>query len=369
LAEILREAGPQGLHSSDIAEKSGVDDMKLARLLRYLSNRHIFREVTPDVFAHNRISGVLDTGKSVDNLLRDPESKYDGTNGFGALAEHFLSEGHKGSAYLVENMKDPKTSHSAEVNEAPLQRGIGTDMTYWEWFTQPENLYPRRRFGIAMKGIAEIEPPNFIANAFDWKSLPSDRPIVDVGGGIGNSSMAILKAFPQLRAVVQDIPIVTEQATEFWKKELPDDVVSQRIKLQAHNFFTPQPITNASVFLLKEILHDWPDAQAVKILTHLRKAAMPDTRLIIFDSVIPYTCNTPSTNVGEFEAEGSGIPGLSLGAASEMPYSRDIAMMVWLNAQEHTLDQFHRLFELSGWRMVRVTRNGSAMDCVEAFPS
>jgi len=36
------------------------------RVLRYLATNHIFREVSPDVFAtNNRISSVLDTGKSV----------------------------------------------------------------------------------------------------------------------------------------------------------------------------------------------------------------------------------------------------------------------------------------------------------------
>ncbi|KAF9460299.1 S-adenosyl-L-methionine-dependent methyltransferase [Collybia nuda] len=384
--EILRDAGPQGLHSSDIAKKSGVDDMKLARLLRYLANRHIFREVTPDVFTHNRISGVLDTGKSINDILRDPESKHDGTNGFVALVEHYLSEGHKGSAYLAENMRDPKTSHSAEVNQAPLQRGLRTDLTYWEWYSQPEQLYHRRRFGIAMAGTLELEPPNFMANVFDWKSLPADSPIVDVGGGVGSSAMAILKAFPDLCAVVQDLSVNTEQAIEFWKKEMPDALDSQRIKLQGlylsniywsltdesravHDFFTPQPITNASAFLLRLILHDWPDAQSVKILTHLRKAATPSTRLIILDSIIPYTCDIPNAKFSEFETRSSGIPGLSLGAANEMAFTNDISMMVWVNSQEHTLRQFRKLFELSGWRLVNVTRNGNFLDCIEALPS
>jgi hypothetical protein len=37
----------------------------LGRILRYLATNHIFREITPDVFANNRLSSVLDTGKSV----------------------------------------------------------------------------------------------------------------------------------------------------------------------------------------------------------------------------------------------------------------------------------------------------------------
>ena len=40
-----------------------------ARNLRLLATNHIFIEVSPDVFTINRLSSVLDTGKSVDELL------------------------------------------------------------------------------------------------------------------------------------------------------------------------------------------------------------------------------------------------------------------------------------------------------------
>ena len=40
-----------------------------ARNLRLLATNHIFIEVSPDVFATNRLSSVLDTGKPVDELL------------------------------------------------------------------------------------------------------------------------------------------------------------------------------------------------------------------------------------------------------------------------------------------------------------
>ena len=40
-----------------------------ARNLRLLATNHIFIEVSPDVFAINRLSSVLDSGKSVDELL------------------------------------------------------------------------------------------------------------------------------------------------------------------------------------------------------------------------------------------------------------------------------------------------------------
>jgi hypothetical protein len=61
-----------------------------------------------------------------------------------------------------------------------------------------------------------------------------------------------------------------------------------------HDFFTPQPITDAAVFLLKSILHDWSDPYITKILTHLRASAKPDTILVICDIVMKYSCPEPS---------------------------------------------------------------------------
>jgi len=78
--------------------------MLLARVLRLLATNYIFTEVSPDVFANNRLSSVLDTGKSVEELLARlvlnlvassneltvvrPESKHIGTLGMTSIIEH-----------------------------------------------------------------------------------------------------------------------------------------------------------------------------------------------------------------------------------------------------------------------------------------
>jgi hypothetical protein len=74
-----------------------------ARILRLLATNHIFIEVIPDVFSNNRLSSVLDTGKSVEELLArfawssmirgnllmitSPESKHVGTSGMASIVE------------------------------------------------------------------------------------------------------------------------------------------------------------------------------------------------------------------------------------------------------------------------------------------
>jgi hypothetical protein len=43
---------------------------------------------------------------------------------------------------------------------------------------------------------------------FDWSSLPADGIVVDVGGGIGSTSMLLAESYDHLKFVVQDREVV-----------------------------------------------------------------------------------------------------------------------------------------------------------------
>ena len=98
VVEILREAGPFGLHVGIISERNSVETNKLgqlfnqalgmrtnanyqlsiAHILRLLATHHILREVSPDVFALNRISSLVDSGKTFGELMQfQAEGRYD----------------------------------------------------------------------------------------------------------------------------------------------------------------------------------------------------------------------------------------------------------------------------------------------------
>ncbi|KAJ6555116.1 hypothetical protein DFH09DRAFT_1038072 [Mycena vulgaris] len=80
--ELLR-AGP--LHVREIAARMGVEQAKLAHILRLLATHHLLREAAPDVFAVNHISSLIDTGKPIHEVLANPERKYDETSGVAAF--------------------------------------------------------------------------------------------------------------------------------------------------------------------------------------------------------------------------------------------------------------------------------------------
>ncbi|KAF8196214.1 hypothetical protein K438DRAFT_1760392 [Mycena galopus ATCC 62051] len=396
-AEIIREAGPQvslyaelkddvkemqGCHIKEIAKKNGMDHMKIGnqfctagimsgsfippgRVLRPLATQHIFREVSPDVFAHNRVSVALDTGKSSKEVLAAPEDKHHGSKGYAAVVELVTDETLKAGAYIQDVVL---TAHENDADEldTPLNRAFNTHVDLFSWLELPENRVRFRRFGMAMEASRRIFPPTsgLAVKRFNWSSLPENTLIVDVGAGIGSISFGIAKANPQLRFVIQDKASVIQEGKElkrpqFWDKELPCASASGRVSFQEHNFFSPQPAKNADFFLLSRICHDWSDAYTLRILKHLRDAAQPTTKLIIQERIILFVC-------GENEAYGH-IPGampnttppkpLLANMGRIVPYLIDMQMMAVLSGCERTLPHYCQLATEAGWEIEAVYRD------------
>ncbi|KAJ3999098.1 hypothetical protein F5050DRAFT_1565815 [Lentinula boryana] len=448
--EILREAGPNGLHVKLIAEKNGVDKNKLAHILRLLATHHILREVSPNVFANNRLSSILDTGKPFEELIQSPDTKYNDTNGVSAFFGMCTDELFKSAGFLTEAyfLSPQKHKNGREPTRAPFNHAFACEgVGFFGWLegegidgkrvngpgrdegfipgvatpgngfmthrrgTSTADMYtsvngthdpfanPNRfrleRFGKAMTGTASWEAPGAVLNGFDWQSLPKGSIVVDVGGGIGSTSMLLAHAFsergdglsdedvPGLKFIIQDREVVVDMGEKAWKAKFPDLVDSERLisAFTVHDFFTPQPIKNASVFLLRVVLHDWPDAFAQRILLRLREAARPDTKLLIADFVLPLAC---ADNFGSAQHEDeSGLTEIqgaetmlalapllpNLGKASANGYWMDMTMQCMFNGQERTLREIVSLAHSAGWKVTKVTKApGSLFGYIVAIP-
>lgn len=359
--EILREAGPKGLHANDIASKNGMEPKKLSRILRLLATYHIFKELKPNVYANNRISLVLDTQKPVSGLSCPPNGdKYVGSNGVAAILLHVTDEVMKGGAFLSEHLIDPVTGHADDPTMTPLSRVFNMREPMFNWICRPGNETLRARFQAGMTSIRFAEDIT-TPSAFPWQTLAPGSVIVDVGGGVGLVSWEIAKKFPKLKFVVQDLGDVTEQAKGFWEEHMPGSIESGMVTFQAYDFFKPQPVKNADVFVLRAIAHDWPTSHAIKILKRVREAAVPGkSKLLIMDSVPNYACRSMPEGVEEIVGIENLAPVVpdevlpNLGRGSGWNTLLDMVMLCSLQGQERMIGDQMDMCKAAGWKITHL---------------
>ncbi|KAG6805559.1 hypothetical protein H0H92_014952, partial [Tricholoma furcatifolium] len=142
---------------------------------------------------------------------------------------------------------------------------------------------------------------------------------------------------------------------QFWQDNLP----TYPITLEAQDFFAPQPATrDVSIFLLKQILHDWSNEYCVKILIQLRTVAREETKLLLIECLTLYACHDPSGD------DAMSIPGAvpheapkpllaNFGAVNDMSYQADMGMFLLFNSQERTIRHMEQLLLSTGWKIVK----------------
>ncbi|KAG6845853.1 hypothetical protein H0H87_002544 [Tephrocybe sp. NHM501043] len=352
IPDIIQElGGPQGAHVKDISARNGVDASYSARILRFLATRHIFREVTPDVFANNKLSSLLLKNKSIAEIEADPLASFD-AGPFAGYVSAAADESLASSKHLREFLQNPKQA------AAPFNIAFKTDAKLWEWYEEPGNELRNRRFSSAMKGgAADRYPAELFIHGSGLKDLNDGDVVVDVGGSLGTCTFHFYKAFPNLKYVVQDLDKVILSAEDFWKENAPEAVSSDKVKLQAHNFFTPQPVKGAALYFLRVVVHDWPDHDAKNILKHLRDAANESSKLVLFDTLAYHVCEDPVT---EIEAPRAPAPFpllANLGIAQAgFDTGLDMQMLHLFNGKERNEEEFRQLGLSVGWKLESIVR-------------
>ncbi|KAJ7803672.1 O-methyltransferase, partial [Mycena olivaceomarginata] len=348
VVEILREAGPEGANATDIAAFSGVDPGLMARILRLLATHHIFQELSPEVFTNNKISSALDKGRPAKALHSNKQDRLIGSSGVAAMAEHTADLAGKSAAYLVESMTSPNQNLKLPFNVA-----FETAESMWGWMQESQNRYPvSRRAPSPLCGFSFLK----YHIGYDWSQLPAGSKIVDVGGGIGHVSLTIAKHYPHLRVVNQDLSQPIEISKAHWRETFPEHLDRQMVEFQVHDFFAAQPVKDAAVFLLRYILHDWTDEQAMVLLRSLRAAALPTTHLVIAEKIISFASRVDRKSdipgASRPTAEAPLLP--NWGPAMADLYFYDLTMHVLLGGVERTLDGFREMLAKSGWQLVKV---------------
>ncbi len=159
-----------------------------------------------------------------------------------------------------------------------------------------------------------------LATAYDFSAQASGR-ILDIGGGHGVISKTIKQAHPTAQIDIFDIAPSLDQA----KNTL---AAYSDVAYIAGDFFKAIP-DGYDTLLLSEIIHDWDDARALKILQNCRQALAERGRLVIAERIVE--------------------PG---GTASASAQTVDLQMYVTYGGKNRTVEQHKNLLSSSGLELV-----------------
>jgi hypothetical protein len=209
----------------------------------------------------------------------------------------------------------------------PRANGVG----FWEYMTaHPDE---GALFDGAMTGAAVARGEALLTA----RDLSSVGKLVDVGGGQGRLLATALGAVPGLRGLLFDRPAVLGGA----EAVLRAAGVADRCELVGGDFFAAVP-TGGDAYVLGQILHDWPDAEALEILRVCHRAMAPGARLWIVELTIQ---------------PGDGFDRAKL---------LDLNMLVLFGAKERTAAEYRTLLEAAGFGDVAVLPTGTPWTVVEA---
>jgi len=295
-------AGPRPV--AELAAAAAVHEESLHRVLRGLASVGIFMETEPGVIAL--------TGKA--EFLRGdhPQSM-----------KHFaLMVGDD----LFEAWSD--LFHAVETGKSAVEKRFGRDF----FAEMAEDLQKSQVFDRAMQEIHGGESA-LMLEACDFSRF---RTVLDVGGGNGSTLCELLQAHRGLRGQLFDLPQVVEGA----RKLIAEAGLSDRVEILAGNFFR-EIGGNADCVVMRHVLHDWSDEEAVTILRNSRRALAEGGCLFIAEKVI--------------------IPGNDPGFAKLL----DLNMLA-IGGKERTEGQYGDLLEAAGLQLRVIHVTPGPIDLIEA---
>ncbi|SRR6266487_128358 len=306
IAEHLKD-GPRSTH--DLAMMTHTHEPSLYRLLRALASVGFFVEIEPGVFANTSLSTYLRPDV--------PGSLYH-------MARYLASETvwHEWAA-LPYSIRTGQPAFEA-IYQMPT----------WQYY----DAHPEAGavFDKAMTDFSLLIN-HAIVSAYDFSSVST---IVDVGGGQGSLLNAILAAYPQIeRGVLFDQPTVIQQVSAHGTELHLDS----RCQLVAGNFFEEVP-AGGDLYVLKEILHDWSDEEAITILRNCRRAMSSQSKLLVSEQLI-------------LPAEQGTFAKLL-----------DLHMLVEQRGRERTQEEFSALFDAASLKLTRVIPTHSPHWLLEGIP-
>lgn len=238
---------------AELAEATASHPPALLRLLRALASKGVFVETEPAVFGLSDLAQVLRSDHPLSLADAYPLLSCD-VDAWGHL------------------------DHSVRTGQAAFDLVHGVD--YWRYLADHPD--ESRRFNASQQAATRLELRS-VLSAYPWGDLAT---VVDVGGGNGAFLAGILSRFHRLRGTVFDLPHVVAEAP----KVFADAGVADRGEAAGGSFLSPSTHTpippGVDAYLLKRVLYHWSDEDASVLLSTVRAAMGPHSRLLIIEPVV-----------------------------------------------------------------------------------
>ena len=300
-------AGPRT--SDDLAEATAMHPRSLYRLLRALASAGVLEEKGERKFALTPLGECL---------RRDSPVPLRGWAAFIGRPYHW----HAWADLL----------HSVRTGENAFRHVHGVDpWQYREREPEESQVFDRAMTDLTRASVRAL------LDAYDFGRF---GVVVDVGGGRGALLADLLGEYQSVRGVLFDQPHVVAGAAEILAAAGVDD----RCEVVGGDFFEAVP-SGGDAYVLKAIVHDWEDGEALSILGSCRRAMTPGGALLVVER--------------------------DLGLPNESPDAKfsDLNMFVAPGGQERTVDEYRALFETAGFRLVGVTPTSSGLGVIEGSPA
>ncbi|KAL0764402.1 hypothetical protein CaCOL14_013037 [Colletotrichum acutatum] len=313
---LVQNPGPKTVDHLGKALRFDID--VLSRTLRHLCSTGYLKEVGPD--------------------------EYEGTNFTRSLSIPIIAGGYP---CLVENcwptfsnfplyLKKHDWSISPDPREGPMQDVIGKDNNF---FKHMMTNHPAGEFQNHMAGYRQGRPSWMDDGFFPVSerlvkgadSSPEAAFLVDIGGSIGHDLDEFCRKHPTApgRHVLQDLEYVLSQTQK----------VDRKIEPMSYDFHTEQPVKGARAYYMHSVLHDWTDDVCGSILSRVTEAMKPGySKLLINENVIP-----------------------SIGADWQAT-ALDMMMMTLFSSRERTEEQWRKLLEPAGLKIVKIWSAGEGVE-------
>ena len=166
--------------------------------------------------------------------------------------------------------------------------------------------------------------------------------IVDIGGGVGTLSLAILSKIQTLKGIVFDLPHLRDGCED----NISQKGLESRCEFQNGDFF--EFIPKGDIYLLSRVLHDWTDSRVERILSNIRMQMSSDSVLYIIEKIMPSK--------------------VSLDAFDE--FMMDLNVFCMCGGRERTESELKKLFSKSHLALEKITdvKGSKSLKCLTVLP-